>query len=112
MGHQPPPKDAPGQKPALADRSFPLLCRLFGHKDQYRELFSVPVDGFPSIWYEELYCDRCQTSYAREIPPPPNPPGVQEDMARLRRGIKPDTTQDSTKTLKERIHDHPKVQGG
>lgn len=67
MGRQPrPPKEAPGQRPALKDRSFPLPCRLFGHKDKYQDMFCVPMEGFPALWFDELRCARCDTTYVRE----------------------------------------------
>lgn len=94
MGRQPrlSRKDAKARFPSITDRSFPLRCRLFGHKERRAsDMFAVTISDFPTLWFQEYYCDRCDTSYAVELPAPPSRAQIfMKGIKRLHQGDNPE----------------------
>ena len=76
MGYQPRPPEEKGGRPDWADKSFPLLCRLFGHfEGSYRgELFCVDLKDQGKVWFREKQCSWCESFYVVETKAPLKPP--------------------------------------
>ena len=76
MVHTPKPEQA--IRPKYNEKNFPLLCRLFGHReipDKGLKIFQID-----ETWFKPLYCDRCNSFFVKKtiLPPPPPKPSFRE----------------------------------